>query len=178
MWGRLVAPGNREEKLWVGAEGVLGSPMDTQFLGTPEHSRPVASKRRELGCCLGTPIPWILSEWCGCCGCWAFPARTRQPGFSRDHWGGRVPSLSFCHVALRGPGRVQGEVGGGFCTGDPLCSVLRCAVRPVTFTAARAQHRVSGIRDGLELGVSGEHGTRGPGCTAPPPSVSSLPRPD
>lgn len=71
---------------------------------------------------------------------------------------------------------MRGEV--GVLSRDPLCSVLRCAVRPVTFTAARAQHPVSGIRDGLELGVSGEHGTRGLGCTAPPPSVSSLPRPD
>lgn len=49
VWGRLVAPGNREEKLWVGAEGVLGSPIDTQFLGTPKHSRPVASRGASWG---------------------------------------------------------------------------------------------------------------------------------
>lgn len=94
---------------------------------------------------------------------------------SHGSLGWRSPSLSFCHVALRGPGRVRDE--GGVSVQGPLCSVLRCAVRPVTFTAARAPHRVSGILDGLEQGVSGEHGTRGPSCTAPPPSASSLPRP-
>lgn len=88
--------------------------------------------------------------------------------------GWQSPSQSFCHVALRGPGRVRGE-GGGFDTGARYA--LRYAVRPVTFTAARAPHRVSGLRDGPEQGVSGEHRTRGPSCTAPPPSVSSLPRP-
>lgn len=75
--------------------------------------------------------------------------------------------------------------GAGTCAGrggrvryrGPLCSVLRYAVRPMTFTAARAPHRASGLRDGPEQGVSGEHGTRGPSCTAPPPSFSSLPPP-
>lgn len=175
VWGRLVAPGNREEKLWAGAEGVQGSPIDPQFWGTPQALETCCFSRRELRCCLRAPISWILLEWCGCCGCWSFllgPGNLGSPGIS-----GVAESLPVVlSRCTPGAGTCAGR-GGRVRYRGPLCSVLRYAVRPVTFTAARAPHRVSGLRDGLEQGVSGEHGTRGPSCTAPPPSGSSLPRP-
>lgn len=158
-----------------GLKGFRGARLIPSSGGTPQALETCCFSRRELRCCLGAPISWILLEWYGCCGCWSFllgPGNLGSPGIS-----GVAESLPVVlSRCTPGAGTCAGR-GGRVRYRGPLCSVLRYAVRPVTFTAARAPHRVSGLRDGLEQGVSGEHGTRGPSCTAPPPSGSSLPRP-
>lgn len=185
--GGDLLPRETRRRNFGGAEGFRGSPSDPQFRGTPKHSRPVASYGASGGYCMGPPIygsgrsgvgataPGPLGSWSSPCldaESWALP-------HSRDRgWPG--PSPPLCHVALWGPGRVPGV--GGACPSGPLSRVPCCAIRPVTFTAAGALHR---LRGGYGMasrteGVSGEPGTRGPGYAAPPPPVSagsSLPRP-
>lgn len=125
VWGRLVAPGNREEKLWAGAEGVQGSPIDPQFWGDPPSTRNLLLLAARAKVLPGSPnfvdplgMVWVLRVL-------VFPARTRQPGLSRDLWGGRVPPSRS--VTLHSGGRdVCGARGEGSILGPAMLgSALR-----------------------------------------------------
>lgn len=97
---------------------------------------------------------------------------------SHGSLGWRSPSLSFCHVALRGPGRVRDE-GGGFGTGAAvLGSALRGPARDLHGGACPAP----GERDTGWPGAGREWGARDSGSElhrpspvcllAPPPALS------
>lgn len=178
VWGRLVAPGNREEKLWAGAEGVHGSPIDPQFWGDPQALETCCFSWHELRCCLGAPIPWILLEWCGCCGCWSFPARTRQPGLSRDLWGGRVPPSRSVTLhsggrdvcGARGKGSIQGPAMLGSALRGPAGDLhgRACPAPGERVTGWSRAGRKWGARDsGSEL-----HRPSPVRLLAPPPALS------
>ena len=143
--GGDLLPRETRRRNFGGAEGFWGSPSVPQLRGTPQALETCCFLRCERGCAPG-PQFLVLGAVVGCCESWFFPCldpKTWALPDTRDHGGGWVPPSRS--VTLHSGGRdVCGVCVGGRCPQGPLFPVPRCTVRPVTFTAMRAPHRLRG----------------------------------
>lgn len=147
--GGDLLPRETRRRNFGGAEGFRRSPSDPQLRGTPKYSRPVASHSANGGYCMGPPISGCGLSGVGAASPGPLSARTPRarlfptPGIT-EVAESFVAVLSRCTL---GAGTCAGLGGGAYPRG-PLSSVLCCEVRPVTFTAARALHR---LREGYGM---------------------------
>lgn len=137
--GDLLPRETRRRNFGGGAEGLWRSPSEPQFRGTPKHARPVASHGASGGVLHGTPDCWFGAASLG-----PLPAWTPKAGFSPTP---RIKGVAGSHPTVMsrctlGAGTCAGR--GGGCPRGPLSPVPCRAVRPVTFTAVPALHRLEG----------------------------------
>lgn len=167
-------PRETRRRNFGGLKGSGGARVFPSCGGPPKHSRPVASCGASGGV-HRAPNSWFWAQG------WVLRVLVLSC-LDPKTWASRTPGItgwlgsSQLSVTLHSGAGTCGCVWGRYPQG-PLFPVPRCTVRPLTFTAMRAPHRLRGGH-GWPLG-GGRSGSPGLKSAAPPPppvsAGSSLP---